>query len=178
MVDLVLLQSVSYTAGAISVVLGVIYYAINLRETNRNRRVALTNTLMQTFTSEEGIKRYNELLSMEWVDFDDFVSKYDSTVNFDNWMKRTMVWNACEVLGHQYRTKMVDFDTVFTTCNTFVPILWTKFRPIIEEYVRRGVNPKLMYENFEYLADEINRVMRRREPSFDGSSTYLRAPTK
>jgi hypothetical protein len=161
-------------AGALGVCVAAFYYAINIREQTRNRRVTLTNTLMQTFTSEEGIKRYNELLSMEWVDFDDFVSKYDNTVNFDNWMKRTMVWNACEVLGHQYRTKMVDFDTVFTTCNTFVPTLWTKFKPIIEEYVRRGVNPKLMYENFEFLADEINRVMKQREPSFDGARNYLR----
>src|SRR4030042_3161210 len=153
MVDLTVLQPISYMAGALGVCVAAFYYALNIREQTRNRRVTLTNTLMQTFTSEEGIKRFGELESMEWVDFDDFVSKYDSTVNFDNWMKRKMVWNACEVLGHQYRTKMVDFDTVFTTCNTFVPILWTKFRPIIEEYVRRGVNPKLMYENFENLAD-------------------------
>jgi hypothetical protein len=31
MVDLVVLQSLSYTAGALSVILGVIYYMINLR---------------------------------------------------------------------------------------------------------------------------------------------------
>ena len=178
MVTIEEIQAAYYVAAATGVLVAAVYYMMNLRETTRNRRVTLTNTLMQTFTSEEGIKRYNELVSMEWTDFDDFVSKYDSTVNFDNWMKRTIVWNACEVIGYQYRTKMIDFNIVFTTCNTFVPILWTKFKPIIEEYVRRGVNPKLMYENFEYLADEINRVMKQREPTFDGAKNYLRVPTK
>ena len=48
MVDVSLLQSLSYTAGAISVVLGVIYYGINLRETTRNRRVTLASNLLST----------------------------------------------------------------------------------------------------------------------------------
>jgi hypothetical protein len=72
MVDLVVLQSLSYTAGAISVVLGVIYYMINLRETMRNRRVTLTNALMQSFVSEEVSKRHAEIMQAEWEDFDDF----------------------------------------------------------------------------------------------------------
>jgi multisubunit Na+/H+ antiporter MnhG subunit len=47
MVDLVVLQTISYTVGAISVVLGVIYYAINLRESRRNGRITLAKSLTQ-----------------------------------------------------------------------------------------------------------------------------------
>ena len=92
----------SYTAGAISVVLGVIYYTINLRETMRNRKVALTASLMQNFVSEEGSRRFIELLQMEWKDFDDYEAKYDSSVNLDNFAKRNTVWKTCDILGYQY----------------------------------------------------------------------------
>ena len=71
MVDLVVLQTVSYTAGALSVVLGIIYYAINLREQNRSRRIAQTNNLMQTLLSVESNKIGGELLYMKWDNYDD-----------------------------------------------------------------------------------------------------------
>ena len=178
MVDLALLQSVSYIAGALGVCAAALYYSVNLKETTRNRRITLTNNLMQNFTSEEGIKRYNELTSMTWTNFDDFIRQYDSTVNRDNWMKRTIYWNACEVLGLQYKSKLIDFETLFAVCNTLVPSIWVKFKPVIEEYRIRGVIPEHMYENFEFLADEINRIMGERNPLFNASSTYLRSPTK
>jgi hypothetical protein len=57
MVDIVVLQSLSYTAGAISVVLGVIYYMYNMREMAKNRRITTTNALMTSFISEEGSRR-------------------------------------------------------------------------------------------------------------------------
>jgi hypothetical protein len=154
LVDLVLLQSVSYTAGAISVVLGVIYYAINLRETTRNRRVTLTNALMQSFVSEEGSRRWIELMQSEWKDFDDFLKKYDSSVNLDYFAKRNAVWNTCDILGYQYMTGLLDLGTLWTICNTAVPYTWTKFGPIIEEYKKRGVYYQHTYEYFEYLAVE------------------------
>lgn len=123
MVELAILQTVSYIAGAVSVVLGVIYYMINLRETARNRRVTLTNMLMQTFTSEEGLRRFEELWKMEWVDFDDFLKKYDSTVNTDSFVRRASVMQACEIIGRQYRSNLIDFETLFSVCSTNIPQL-------------------------------------------------------
>ena len=70
MVDLMVLQSMSYVAAAISVCLAAFYYALNLREANRNRRMALTTSLMQSFISEEGVKRFIDLANMQWTDFD------------------------------------------------------------------------------------------------------------
>ena len=46
MVDLSLLQSVSYIAGALGVCVAAAYYVMNLRENRKNGRVTLTNNLM------------------------------------------------------------------------------------------------------------------------------------
>jgi hypothetical protein len=105
MVDLVALQSVSYTAGALSVVHGVIYYAINLRETNKNRRITTTSTLLQTLLSLETCHIVSELMIMEWKNFDDFYKRYDSSVNPDNLAKRQRLWGIFNVIGSLYRSR-------------------------------------------------------------------------
>jgi hypothetical protein len=53
MVDLALLQTVSYIAGALGVCVAAVYYALNLREMNKNRRITLTHTMMQPFMTED-----------------------------------------------------------------------------------------------------------------------------
>jgi DNA relaxase NicK len=121
MVDLVLLQSLSYMAGALGVCVAAFYYALNIRETTRTRRVTLTNTLIQSFISEEGSKRYMDLMNMEWKDFDDFYKKYDSSVNPENFAKRNAVYNICDILGYQYLSGQLDLGTIWTVCNDAVP---------------------------------------------------------
>jgi len=172
MVDLALLQTVSYIAAATSVCLAALYYALNLREANRNRRMALTTSLMQSFISEEGAKRFMDLANMQWTDFDDYYRKYDSTVNPENAAKRVAYWNACEVLGYQYREGIIDIGTLNAACTQLITTIWAKFKPIIEEY-RKFDYSKNTYENWEYLANEMNRTILERDPSYRGPQRGL-----
>jgi hypothetical protein len=85
MVDLALLQSVSYIAGALGVCVAAFYYVMNLRETNRNRRITYTNSVLQHLYTEEGHRREMDCYAMQWTDFEDFKRKYDSRVNPENY---------------------------------------------------------------------------------------------
>jgi hypothetical protein len=123
MVDLIILQSASYVAAAIGVCVAAFYYALNIREQTRNRRVTLTNSLLQSFVSRESLRLLEDLWQMEWSNFDDFVMKYDSTVNPDNFAMRSSVFLRCEVLGRQYRSGVIDLDTLFSVCSTNIPQL-------------------------------------------------------
>jgi hypothetical protein len=74
MVDLALLQSVSYIAGAFGVCIAAIFYVLNLRISQRNMKQTLETRKLQFVTniasqlnSEEGHRRYNELMNMEWL---------------------------------------------------------------------------------------------------------------
>jgi hypothetical protein len=169
MVDL---QSASVSIAALSVVLGVVYYMINLRETTRSRRITLTNTLMQSFISEEGSKHFIDLMNMEWKDFDDFYRKYDSSVNPSNFAMRNTVWNICDILGYQYMSGLLDLGTLWTVCNAAVPTAWEKFGPIIEENKRRGGLYSHIYEHFEYLAYELSKIMANTDPSYKMAPIY------
>ncbi|OGD58867.1 hypothetical protein A3K78_01590 [Candidatus Bathyarchaeota archaeon RBG_13_52_12] len=172
MVDLVVLQSLSYTAGAISVILGVIYYMINLRETMRNRRVTLTNALMQQFLSEEGSRLWIDIMQAEWEDFDDFYRKYDSSVNPGFYAKRDTYFRTFDIFGYQYMSGYLDIGTLWTICNEAVPLTWMKYGPIIEEYKARGGYTKHVFEHFEYLAYEMSKMMAKTDPTFKMPSIF------
>jgi hypothetical protein len=172
MVDLAEIQAAYYMVAATGVLVAAVFYIINLRETAKNRRVALTTSLMQSFISEEGSKRFMELMNMEWKDMSDFDKKYDSSVNLDNFAKRNTLWNTCEILGYQYRCGLIDFGTLWAICNNAVPTTYVKFKPVLDEYKRRGWHPQNMYENFEYLAFEISRKMEKMDPSFKASGVF------
>jgi hypothetical protein len=163
LVDLVILQSLSYTAGALSVVLGVIYYAINLKETIRNRRVTLANNLLSTVNSEDAQRKYFELMSMQWTDFEDFKSKYDSSVNPENYIKRYSFWQVCDHVGWQYRKGLVDLETIYFSAGLNIFLMWRKFKPLIEA-LRKWQYGHQYCVNWEYLAEALDKMSERLDP--------------
>lgn len=164
MVDLAMLQSISYMAGALGVCVAAFYYVINLRETNKNRRITFTNSMMQQMHSEESERRFIDCISMQWSDFDDFKNKYDSRTNPENFAKRVSLWDQCDSLGFLYKSNLIDFDTLFNTGAGQVEWVWTKFKPIIEGYRMTDFSPKA-YSNLEYLAEAV--INRRKEIEVD-----------
>ncbi len=160
MVDI---QTVSVSVAALSVVLGVIYYAINLREQSKNRRVALANNLLSTINSEEGQRKFYEIMSMQWTDFEDFKRKYDSSVNPENYIKRYSFWRVCDHVGWQYSKNFVDLDTIYYSAGVNILLMWQKFRPIIED-LRRWVYGRSYSMYWEYLANDLDKMSARLDP--------------
>jgi hypothetical protein len=156
MVDLALLQSVSYIAGALGVCVAAVYYVTNLKETMKNRKAAFTNTILSTLSSKEGIRDWYEIMSMQWTDFEDFQRKYDSRVNPENYIKRNYYWNMCDGVAWHLRSGLIDWDTVRKSGKS-LRLMWLKFKPIIEEYRRReyGLDS---FTDWEYLADRVEEV--------------------
>ncbi|MCX6654163.1 MAG: hypothetical protein NTY03_03470 [Candidatus Bathyarchaeota archaeon] len=175
MVDLVVLQSVSYTAGAISVVLGIIYYAINLRETNKNRRITTTTTLVQSLLTIEMLNIEGELYQMTWKDFEDFRSKYDSSVNIDNFSKRMKLWGMYEVIGTLYKSGLLNMQSLFCVTSFSIVNIWIKFKPIIEEY-RKISYGRDGYKNWEYVAHEVARFIDKTDPLWRSNAAEFFSP--
>jgi hypothetical protein len=77
MVDLALLQSVSYIAGALGVCVAAIFYVLNLRISQRNiktntetRQFQLLMQLSAPQFTKEGFRTWFEFANMEWKDYD------------------------------------------------------------------------------------------------------------
>jgi len=149
-------------AAAIGVCVAAFYYALSLRETTRNRRATLSMNILQSFMSEEGALRWVDLLSMQWNDFEDYKKKYDSSVNPGNYAKRSAFWQTCDLIGYQYRTGLLDIQTIYNVGGVWIWNAWRKFKPIIEEY-RKWEWPNDTYSNFEYLANILIKMQEKKD---------------
>ena len=147
-------QAISITLAALSFVIAVLYYSLNLREIGRNRRITLTTTVLEPFMTKEGYSQVLDLLAMEWSDFEDFKGKYDHRANPENATTRMALWNRFETIGMLYREGLLDMKTLYGGIGGVLTVLWFKFNPIIEMY-RDTEYDETAYENFEYLAEKV-----------------------
>jgi hypothetical protein len=179
MVDLALLQSVSYIAGASGVCIAAIFYVLNLRISQKNQEISQRNmrqtletrklqfvtSITSQLLSEEGQRRYGELLNMEWKDYDDFERKYGSDYNLDNYAKRQNVWKTYNTLGMLVREKLVEPEVIYKIDTANCCFIWNKFKDIIPEWSKRYGGGDAL-SDFKFLSDELLRFALSTDPSF------------
>ncbi len=158
---------------AVSVTVAAVYYIVNLRETTRNRKITLTNTILQTFASEEGQKRFIQLLNMEWTSWEDFLVKYDSKVNEDNFAKRATVHYSLSYLGYLMKMGIIDVESAYQLVGEQAMDFWLKLKPINDKYAEIGDAGKDSMDNVEYLVREMMKIKALRDPTYHGSASYI-----
>jgi hypothetical protein len=52
--------------------------------------------------AKKGQRDWYEIMSMKWIDFD-FMRKYDSKVNPENFIKSNYYWNMADSIGWQLK---------------------------------------------------------------------------
>ena len=168
MVDIALLQSVSYIAGALGVCVAAIFYVLNLRisqmnvrEAERNKKIQLSMSIGDRLGSKEFLRDHGWLWTLDWKDTDDFMKKYDDTVKggdvIVHWAERWSVWSAFNNLGYILREGLVEDETLFNSSGFLAVPIWGKYWPIIDHYRRRELGRGFM-ENFEFLAKTMWRI--------------------
>jgi len=172
MVDLALLQSVSYMAGALGVFIAAIFYVLNLRISQRNmrltletRRLSLIENIASHVTDEEGEKRMQELSNYEWTDYADFNRKYGSENNVGASAKRYALWHDYNKIGMMLRKGLVEVEDLYMLGLWAVSLFWEKYKPIVEE-TRRRYAGKDYLKDMEYLAAEITKYQQLIDPSY------------
>lgn len=139
------------------VIAGFTYYIISVRNAGISRKTQVVLDLRNFIYNLETNRKFIELLSMTWEDFEDFQRKYDSTVNPDNFAKRWMVWMRFEGMGYMLHLGLVDIDTIYNLIGPFTILqMWQKYEPIIKEQ-RKFYNEPHWYRWWEYLASEISK---------------------
>jgi hypothetical protein len=185
MVDLALLQSVSYIAGALGVCVAAVYYVLNLRITQRNQELSLksqqqTLETRQTQLFMQIYMRYLEpdlfsdnlgkLFKRSWKDIEDYDKKYDGNPDGANLDVVMTYWEGVAVLINR---GMIDIGLVYELMPTNVTATWGRFGPLIKEMRTRGAPPKL-YILVEELSNKLAEYARLRG---DQVVTDYSAPT-
>jgi len=173
MVELALLQSVSYIAGALGVCVAAIYYVMNLSEARKNRRMQFLLQIVRDFGVEDGWKRYVTLMNMEWKDYDDFEKKYGSDNNPDAYAMRVTAWSFYHNLGYMVYNKMVSAEEIFDLMGEGSLWAWQKWGDIIKELRIRYKQP-FLFIYFDYLASELEKIRVERGASTVMPDTFLK----
>jgi hypothetical protein len=163
LVDLVLLQSLSYVAAAIGVCVAALNYLRISIEEEKKKKIQTANNIMNVLTSKEGVKSWIELLNMEWTDYDDFERKYGTDFNVESSVARYHVFFSYETIGNMVRSSLADAHTVFLANGWVCIFMWDKFRQVIEEN-RRRYSGKDAWTGFEYLAGEMAKIKSSGDP--------------
>ena len=185
MVDLALLQSISYMAGALGVCIAAIFYVLNLRisqrnlrEAERNKKIQLSISIADKLGSKEFRRDYLTLWQLDWKDTEDFMKKYDSSVKTEDagehWAQRWSMWLTYDNLGFLLREGLVDDDVVYNSSANDSIMIWGKYWPMIDYYRRRQLGQRLL-ENFEFLAKtmwEMGKIRGRISPGFKSDSSW------
>jgi hypothetical protein len=147
-------QAISIIFAGLSIGIAASYYAMNMREIRRSRRITLTTTVLEPFMTVEGNQLFIDLMAMTWNDLDDYIKKYDHRLNPESFAKRMSMWNRCNTIGALYREGLLDLKTLYVGSGRTITWLWNKFRPVIEMY--RGTDFEgTAFKDWEHLAERL-----------------------
>ncbi len=109
---------------------------------------------------------------MEWSDLDDFLQKFDSSVNMENFEKRYSRWTFYDGLGMLLKKGLVDKEMIYYLMGGYSAYwYWEKFKEVIQ-FSRISLNSPDHFAMFEYLAEEMRKMKVKRGHKMDVPSHW------
>jgi len=151
------LQSLSYIAAAISVVMAAIYNVINIRNAAQTRQAQLFMQLYDRFHDERFWTQYAEIIfNTDWKDQEDFWEKYGpkNVDAFADWMSFGTYFTGIGVL---LKRDMISVGLVNDLIGDYVIWVWDKWKTLLDTWERKPQS--ILW--FEYLYKEIRKERER-----------------
>jgi hypothetical protein len=161
MVDLALLQSVSYIAGALGVCIAAIYYVMNMKATLQTRQTQLFMQMYNDFHNPEFLKRTVKFILLDKYLSKDFM-KYDEE-QADLYSDFYAFCNYLEGIGLLVKKRLIDPSLVDDLISGTVIQFWEKYGSNIKGW-RVQYNYPNLNEWVEYLYGEVKPIWARQHP--------------
>ena len=137
-------QTVSIAIASVSVVVGVIYYSLQIRHQNRMRQTELTMRLYQQFGSKEFMDSWWQVINREDKDYNEYVKEYGAT-------ELLQISTYFEGVGIMLHRKLLDIDMAIEFFGEPIRRLWEKNKTIMKQMHA----DKCFW--FEYLYNEMKK---------------------
>ena len=148
MVDVTEISAIVAAAG---VLIGVVYYILDMRNQNRKRQTDLVMDLYSEAGSKQLLEAYNDFFFLDFRNIEDIMKQPQVWVSYNMYC---MFYERVGVLLHR---KLIDIELVDDLFSIDIKNVWKKVKPIVEEVRRRGDIWKAYYEWFEYLYTEMEK---------------------
>ena len=110
--------------------------------------------IYQQVNTEEFWAKSAELLNLEFANYDDYMLKFDHSINPESFGKRAHVWFSYNNLGLLLLDGQLEVDKVWRLAGIMSVLQWEKWRDIILE-MREKQNLPTYFSGFEYLYNEL-----------------------
>jgi hypothetical protein len=149
MVDITEISAIVAAAG---VLVGVVYYILDMRHQSKMRQTDMVMRLYATFGSTEFLKAYQTIMGAEFEDYEDYLKRYST--NADVRLALMSVGTYFEGIGMLVKRRLVSMDLIDDLLNANILSVWKKMKPVAE-----GMRKKVpqSWEWFEYLYDEMKK---------------------
>jgi hypothetical protein len=152
------ITEISAMVAAAGVLVGVVYYILEIRHQNKMKQIDFIVRLYSTYGSKEFHDLLMEIHSLQFNDYDDFVKKYGQ------WLSKGSAQTAIFVvstffteIGTFVFRSLIDLDFF---CDIFgytsVKWNWEAVKPVILGVREQFHDPKVFYP-FEFLYNEVKK---------------------
>jgi hypothetical protein len=187
-------QMVLSTLQTVGLLVGIIYYILTLRNTQRTRELTLQSQELSRKALEHAAETRQAQLFMDfykldtsqefgnivmeliwlwkWDDYDDLVKKYGPVSgSVENYNKMISACLHFDGLGVQVRAGLLNIDNIYDLYSNRLIPFWEKYAPVIYEARRRSNAPQI-YEHFEWLYNELIKIRDQRGHIFAIDSVF------
>jgi hypothetical protein len=172
MVDLALLQSISYMAGALGVCIAAVYYVFVMRTTLQTRQAQLYMALIDNWNTKEFSNMRYDSYRMDWTDLDDYTKKYNPNNNVDLYASYNTFGRAILGLGELRKKRLIDIAFLDGMMMADTLRWWAHFGSLEKERWRRGLPG---WENLVPFVMEVIEYHRKNSPwDFNEDGTWKR----
>jgi hypothetical protein len=162
MVTIEALQTLLTFVTLISVLVGVFYHIMTLRNTRKNQEFQLETRQMNsylTFLSKpELIMAFNDVVYIhKWKDYNEWLEKYSAFANPEEFNKLWLVLDFLNGMGVLVRKGLIDMEIIAEQWAGGVIEAWVRLQPIILEW--RNLGEDYFVNSFEYLYEESKKIL-------------------
>jgi len=156
------ITEISVIVAAAGVLVGLVYYVLDMRNQNKVRQMDMIMRLYSYYCSEEYSKASGRYMATEFKDFEDFQQKYGVVGEHPVTTAFSIVLTFFEGVGVLLKRKLTNIELLHELFA--VKMHWKKIEPIIEDVRKHFEEPRL-FENFEYLYNETEKYEKRLQQS-------------
>jgi hypothetical protein len=156
MVDVTQISAIVAAAG---VLVGVVYYVLEIRHQNRIKQTDFITRLYSTYGSKEFHGILKEVHTLQFNDYEDFVKKYGPWLSKPGSAQTAIfvVSTFFTEIGILLRRKIIDIDFLYDIFGSAsVKLNWEKVKPVILG-LREQFRDPAVFGPFEYLYDEVKK---------------------
>ena len=159
MVEQITFQTIFQFLQTLSIMVGISYYILNLRNSQKTRETSLALQFYGNITNKDFWRTWTDVtFTQKFENYREWSDKYGPEVNPDAASNLYTVMQIFVGAGTMLKKKLVDPKELFEYIPHMVlPLTYVKVKPFIEA-IRIRYNDPTFGESFEYLYNEAMRL--------------------